>query len=116
MLSHTTHLLCAGSDFECDIDKASFIVWNCHYVVVDGHHRLHALQALRDENFPGLPILVCAAFQGILFSQQMYQIVGSLLHAGELLCTKAINPIGAVCLLGKSQQHCAQRLRETHYI
>jgi hypothetical protein len=32
-----------------DAEKAAWIINKCHYVIVDGHHRFTALQALSEE-------------------------------------------------------------------
>jgi hypothetical protein len=38
-----------------DREKAKFIVKGCQYVIVDGHHRRHALIMLNNQKMQGLP-------------------------------------------------------------
>jgi hypothetical protein len=66
-----------------DKNKAKFIVWGCRYVIVDGHHRRHALLLLRDQQLDGLPELV--RFVNLSSNMYFYTVNSVLL---TLVCVR----------------------------
>jgi uncharacterized protein (DUF1015 family) len=92
---------CTDSEFVHDVNKASYLVWDCDYVVVDGHHRLHALKSLIQDKAPDLPTLVTfvLVFNSINYAIAYYSIVGAHVLPGKLLHFEAALSIGAVCFL-----------------
>jgi hypothetical protein len=58
------HINWSGVEFQADHAKAMFIIYGCKYIIVDGHHRVHALRQMQSHKIQGLAEVVsdCAEY------------------------------------------------------